>query len=64
MDITRRSFLKIAGGTLAATGMGTGIGIKPAFAQPRKGEYAKEVPPICPYCGVGGGINRHVRDGR
>ena len=64
MDITRRSFLKIAGGTLAAAGIGTGIGIKPAFAQPRKLQYAQEVPTICPYCGVGCGIIVHVRNGK
>jgi formate dehydrogenase major subunit len=64
MDITRRNFLKIAGGSLAATGIGTGIGIKPAFAQPRKVEYAQEVPTICPYCGVGCGIIAHVRNGK
>lgn len=64
MDITRRNFLKIAGGTLAATGIGTGIGIKPAFAQPRKIAYAQEVPTICPYCGVGCGIIAHVRNGK
>jgi formate dehydrogenase major subunit len=64
MDITRRSFLKFAGGTLAAAGFETGIGIKPAFAQPRKIQYAQEVPTICPYCGVGCGIIAHVRNGK
>ncbi len=64
MDITRRSFLKIAGGTFAAAGIGTGFGVKPAFAQPRKVQYAQEVPTICPYCGVGCGIIAHVRDGK
>ncbi len=64
MDITRRSFLKVAGGTLAAAGIGTGVGIKPAFAQSRKIQYAQEVPTICPYCGVGCGIIAHVRNGK
>ncbi len=64
MDITRRNFLKIAGGTVATAGFGTGIGIKPAFAQPRKVQYAQEVPTICPYCGVGCGIIAHVRNGK
>ncbi len=64
MDITRRGFLKIAGGTLAATGIGTGAYVKPAFAQPRKVKYAQEVPTVCPYCGVGCGIIVHVRNGK
>jgi formate dehydrogenase major subunit len=64
MDITRRNFLKIAGGTLAAAGIGAGVDIRPAFAQPRKIRYAQEVPTICPYCGVGCGIIAHVRDGK
>jgi len=64
MEITRRSFLKIAGGAFAAAGIGTGIGIKPAFAQPKKILYAQEVPTICPYCGVGCGIIAHVRGGK
>jgi len=64
MEITRRSFLKIAGGTLAATGIGAGVGVRPAFAQPRKVRYAQEVPTICCYCGVGCGIIAHVKDGK
>jgi formate dehydrogenase major subunit len=64
MDITRRNFLKFTGGTFAAAGFGTGIGINPAFAQPRKIQYAQEVPTICPYCGVGCGIIAHVRNGK
>jgi formate dehydrogenase major subunit len=64
MDVTRRSFLKIAGGSLATAGFGIGIGIKPAFAQARKVKYAQEVPTICPYCGVGCGIIAHVRNGK
>lgn len=64
MDITRRSFLKLTGGTLAAAGIGVGVGVRPGLAQPRKIRYAKEVPTICPYCGVGCGIIAHVRDGK
>jgi formate dehydrogenase major subunit len=64
MNISRRSFLKLAGGSFAAAGIGTGIGIQPAFAQPRKIRYAKEVTTICPYCGVGCGIIAHVADGK
>ena len=48
MDITRRIFLKIAGGTRAAAGIGTGVGVTPALAMPRKVQHAQEVPTICP----------------
>jgi len=64
MDISRRGFLKLTGGTLAATGLGAGIGIRPVFAQPRKLRYTKEVPSICPYCAVGCGVIVHVREGK
>jgi len=64
MNITRRGFLKISGGTLAAAGIGAGLGVNPASAQPLKIRYAKEVPTICPYCGVGCGIIAHVRNGK
>lgn len=64
MDVTRRNFLKISGGTLAAAGIGFTPGTKPALARPVKIRYAREVPTICPYCGVGCGIITHVRDGQ
>lgn len=64
MDISRRSFLKLTGGTLAVAGIGVGVGVTPALAQPRKIRYASEVPTICPYCAVGCGIIAHVRDGK
>jgi formate dehydrogenase major subunit len=53
MRITRRSFLKISGATLAASGIG--ISLKPvaAYAKPLKIKYAKETTTICPYCSVG-----------
>lgn len=64
MNITRRSFLKFAGGSVAAAGFGTGLDLRPAYALPRKISYAQEVTTICPYCGVGCGIIAHVRDGK
>lgn len=64
MDITRRGFLKLTGGSLAVAGISTGVGVRPVFAQPRKIRYAKEVPTICPYCAVGCGIIAHVRNGK
>lgn len=64
MNVTRRGFLKIAGGTLAAAGMGASVGIRPAYAKPLKIRYAREVTTICPYCGVGCGIIAHVVNGK
>ncbi len=64
MNVTRRGFLKLAGGTLAAAGVGASVGIKSAYAQPFKVRYAKEVTTICPYCGVGCGIIAHVSNGK
>jgi formate dehydrogenase major subunit len=64
MNISRRNFLKLAGGTFAAAGIGTGLGIQPAYALPRKIRYAQEVTTICPYCGVGCGIIAHVAGGK
>ncbi len=53
MHVTRRNFLKISGGVLAASGIG--ITLKPvsAYAKPLKINYAKETTTICPYCSVG-----------
>lgn len=64
MNISRRNFLKLAGGTFAAAGIGAGLGIQPAYALPRKIRYAQEVTTICPYCGVGCGIIAHVAGGK
>ncbi|HEY9160362.1 MAG TPA: molybdopterin-dependent oxidoreductase, partial [Desulfomonilia bacterium] len=64
MDVTRRSFLKIAGSGLTAAGIGVSIGVQPVLAQPKKIRYAKEVTTICPYCGVGCGIIASVSNGK
>jgi len=62
MDVSRRGFLKIAGGTLAAGG----IGFRPslAHAEPLKIQYAKETTTICPYCSVGCSIIVSARNGK
>jgi formate dehydrogenase major subunit len=64
MELTRRGFLKLTGGSLAAAGIGATIGVQPVLAQPRKVRYAKEVTTICPYCGVGCGIIAQVSNGK
>jgi len=64
MNISRRGFLKLSGGTLAAAGIGTSFGVKSAYAKPLKVRHAREVPTICCYCGVGCGIICHVSNGK
>lgn len=65
MDISRRNFLKVSGGAVAAGSMGSGL------AAPGEAK-AKELPirdarattTICPYCAVGCGIVVHSKDGK
>ncbi len=64
MNVSRRGFLKLAGGTLAAAGIGASVGVKSAHARPSKIRYAREVPTVCPYCAVGCGIIAHVSNGK
>ncbi len=53
MRVTRRSFLKLSGGVLAASGIGISLRPVSAYAKPLKIKYAKETTTICPYCSVG-----------
>ena len=65
--ISRRSFLKGAGGGFALGGMmALGADLRPAMARTRtlKIEGATEVPSICPYCAVGCGTLVSVKDGK
>ena len=65
MDLSRRSFLKLAGATAAAATL-TGVGLRKASASPSEPlriRFTKEVPTICTYCGVGCGIICNVREG-
>jgi len=65
MDISRRDFLKISGGTAVAAGA---IGLTPEevaakeLALRTKGSV--ETTTICPYCSVGCGIIVHTKDGK
>jgi formate dehydrogenase major subunit len=63
MELTRRGFLKVSGGAVAASVLG--VGLKPAqiYAQPLAIQYARETLTICPYCAVGCGIIVHTRGG-
>jgi len=71
MQINRREFLKISGGTAAS--LATVLVLESlGFAKPVLGaqardwriEYGREVPSICPYCAVGCGLLMHVREGK
>ena len=64
--ISRRAFLKGAGGGFALGGMmALGADLRPAMArtQTLKIENTTEVPSICPYCAVVCGTLVHVRNG-
>ena len=65
MNVSRRGFLKLAGAATAAAGL-TSVNIKETAAEayyPARVHYAREVPTICTFCGVGCGIICHVQDG-
>lgn len=64
MKLSRRSFIKLGGGTAAAAAM-TGAGFRQAYAveEPLRLEFAREYNTTCTFCGVGCGIICHVRDG-
>jgi len=64
MDLSRRTFLKLSGGTLLATSIGINISPLKAYAQTLRIKNAKETLTICPYCSVGCGIIVHSRDGK
>ena len=66
MRVTRRSFLKLSGGVLAASGIGISLRPVSAYAKPLKIKYAKETTTICPYCAVGCGaiVSTSVKEGR
>ena len=64
MDISRRNFLKVSGGAVA----GTVIGTMPTEAEARERENrilgATATTTICPYCAVGCGMIVHTKDGQ
>jgi formate dehydrogenase major subunit len=68
MDLTRRGFLKLTGGTVAAaTVANLGFLRRRAYAQgpgELKIKYAQETTSICPYCAVGCGHIVHASEGK
>jgi formate dehydrogenase major subunit len=65
-SISRRQFLKVAGGGFGlggAVALGMSLGPIAAHARTLKIAGAKEVPSICPYCAVGCATLISVKDG-
>lgn len=66
MDVSRRSFLKLSGLSIAA--MATGLGFDPAVAQAKgytlKIEGSKTIPSICHFCSGGCGMLLYIKDGK
>jgi len=67
MDVTRRDFLKLSGGTAVAAGA-ISAGLTPEEAAAKELELrtkgAAETTTVCPYCSVGCGIIVHTKDGK
>ncbi len=64
MDVSRRSFLKAAGGTLLLTSLTINLQPARSYAQSLPIRYAKETQTICPYCAVGCGIIVYSHNGK
>lgn len=64
MDISRRNFLKLSGGTLVISTLGVNLDPAKAYAQGLRTKNAKETYTICPYCSVGCGIIVHTLEGK
>lgn len=64
--LSRRDFLKIAGGGFAVAGVASVMDVRAARAHALslKIEGAKEVPSVCPYCAVGCATIISVRDNK
>jgi len=64
MNVSRRNFLKLSGGTLALGSLGVTLDPVKAYAQTLRIKNAKETLTICPYCSVGCGIIVHTLEGK
>lgn len=66
MEVSRRSFLKLSGASLAA--LVSGLGFEPAVAQAQgvalKLEGTQKIPSICHFCSGGCGMLLYVKDGK
>ncbi len=66
MDLNRRGFFKVVGGTALGAASLASVGAVASSRGQREAlriAYSKEVQTICTFCGVGCGIICHVRDG-
>ncbi len=68
MSLSRRDFLKVSGGTVAAGVMSAGVDAGEAAVATEEKEVrtkgSQETKSICPYCSVGCGIIVQTRDGK
>lgn len=66
MDISRRDFLKLSGGTAIAGAVSVGLSPGEASAQEKELRIkgSKETKTICSFCSVGCGIIVHSKDGK
>jgi formate dehydrogenase major subunit len=64
MDVSRRDFLKITGGTLTLGSISSGLSPDEAAAQELRIKNAKQTTTVCPYCSVGCSILVHTIDGK
>ena len=64
MDVSRRDFLKITGGSLALGSVSSGFSPGEAAVQELRIKNAKQTTTVCPYCSVGCSILIHTLDGK
>jgi len=64
MDVTRRNFLKISGGTLLLSSLSMGTDPAKADAEETRIKNTTATKTICPYCSVGCGIIVHTKEGK
>jgi len=64
MDVSRRDFLKITGGSLALGSVSSGFSPGEAAVQELRIKNAKQTTTVCPYCSVGCSILIHTMDGK
>lgn len=64
MDVSRRNFLKLSGGTLILGSLGVNLDPVRAYAETLRIKNAKETFTICPFCSVGCGIVVHTVGGK